>query len=171
LERPRTEVDGHFARAGHIADQVGHRQQRLRITYNYAWTALWWYDDPTLLNALYNIVEKLAVGSDQARDIELLQNLWQLLFGSVHRGVLTAAAAKLDQRKEILKAEYDRLISDATRPNTAMQARTGRVLMSLYEAMEAQDASAIDKSGATLGKLWQILVTSATIPLRNSRGL
>jgi len=50
LERPRHEVDGRFARAERIANEVGHRQQRLRIAYAKAWSAFWWYDDFNELN-------------------------------------------------------------------------------------------------------------------------
>lgn len=143
LERPRTEIDGYFARAGRIAEQVGHKQQRLRIAYNYAWTAHWWYDDFGLLNSIYDTVENLASGSNQAGDIELVQNLWQLFVGCIRRGVLTREACKLNQRKDALKVELDRLAAETNRPNNAHEARTMRLLFTLFEAMDVGDRAAI----------------------------
>ena len=153
LERPRTEVDGYFARADRIAEKVGHRQQRLRIAYNYAWTALWWYDDYDLLNALYDTVEKFAIESNQASDVELLQNLWQLLVASVRRQVLTSENAKLDQRKTVLKSKLDQLLAETNRPNNALQARTSRLLISINEALDAHDAELLKQAWIDLARV------------------
>ena len=145
LERPRAEVDGYFARAGRIAEEIGYRQQRLRIAYDFAWTSFFWYGDHTLLNSTYTVVESLTIGSDQAGDIELLQNLWQVLVASVWNGTLNRDEAKLDSRKQTLTQELDRLSADASRPNNALQAKTGRVLIDLYVAYEKHDPAALDE--------------------------
>ena len=134
LERPRAEVDGRFARAERLAERAGYRQQRLRIIYTKAWTAFWWYNDFDELNRLYDRVEELVIDSIQATELELLMNLWQLLNTTVQRGQLDTTSARLDERTATLKAELDRLASDATRPNNALQARTYRLLMDFHEA-------------------------------------
>ena len=45
LERPRSEVENRFKLADRLAQDVNYSQQRLRIAYNCAWTAYWWYED------------------------------------------------------------------------------------------------------------------------------
>jgi hypothetical protein len=134
LERPRVEVEGRLLRAEHVAKEVGHQQQLLRIAYNRAWTAYWWYDDFAELNRLYDRVEELAVGSPRVDDLERLSNLWTILWATVRAESLDAETAKLDTRTETLKAELSRLAADTARPNTSLQARTIMVLMDLQEA-------------------------------------
>ena len=58
LGLPRTEVDGRFVRAETIATNRGSRQQRLRIAYEVAWTAFWWFKDYDELCRGYEIVEQ-----------------------------------------------------------------------------------------------------------------
>jgi hypothetical protein len=144
LEKPRTEVEGYFSRADRIAAEIGNRPQRLRVAYNYAWTTIFWYNDHALLNSMYPIVESFAIESDQAGDVELPQNLWQVLTANVWRGVLTRDEAKLDSRREALATQLDRLSADSSRPNNALQARTSRLLLDLYVAMEKHDVIAFD---------------------------
>lgn len=138
LELPRVEVEGRFQRAERVAEKAGHQQQRLRVTYNRAWTAFWWYDDFAELNRLYDQIETLAVGSHQATDLELLTNAWGLINTAVNRGRLDAAAAKLDARTNTLKAELERLAGDDKRPNNALLARTRRLLVDLPAALDDQ---------------------------------
>lgn len=142
LELPRVEVDGRFARAERIADKVDHPQQRLRIAYNKAWTAFWWYDDFEELNRLYDRVEELAIGSHQATDLELLVNLWTVLNTTVRRGQLDPTGAKLEVRTESLKAALEQLIADKRRANNSLMARTDKALMDLQLA--ASNESSLD---------------------------
>src|SRR3954466_10162288 len=86
LERPRNEVESRFAQTDRLAQDLNYRQQRLRIAYNRAWTAFWWYEDYSLYNSLYDQVEQRAGNSDQAGDVKLLLNLWQLLGPTVATG-------------------------------------------------------------------------------------
>lgn len=152
LERPRVEIEGQLLRAERVAEEVGHQQQLLRIAYNRAWTAFWWYDDFAELHRLYDRVEELAVGSPRVDDIELLSNLWTVLQTTVKQGGLDAKTAKLDARTETLKAELSRLASDNARPNTSLQARTLIVFMNLQGAFGDEE-----KLGALLKELKEIL--------------
>lgn len=136
LERPRVEVDGRFSRAARVADNVGNRQQILRIAYAKTWTAFWWYDDFAKLNRLYDQVEGLILGSMQAADLELLANLWTVLYSSVMQGRLTAKEANLDTRTEKLKSELERIAAEKHRPNNALLAHTCRLLIDLSEAVD-----------------------------------
>lgn len=134
LELPRVDVEGRFKRAERIAEKVNHRQQKLRVSYNRAWTVYWWYEDFEEFNLLYNRVEELTVGSIQASDVELLSNIWQLLHTAVNRGAIGVEKAKLVERTKALKAELDRLARDTQRPNNAHQAKTILFLVELSES-------------------------------------
>ncbi|WP_316193011.1 hypothetical protein [Bradyrhizobium sp. SZCCHNRI1029] len=134
LEKTRIDVEGRFARARQLADKVGDRRQKLRVVYEHAWTEFWWYDDFNQLSTLFDTAEELASGSDEIDDIELLQNLWTVLFNTVSNGALTKAAAKLDARTVLLKAELERLASDQVRITSATRAKTQLLLTDLIEA-------------------------------------
>jgi hypothetical protein len=153
LEKPRTDVEGYFARAARLAEEVGHQQQRLRVAYNYAWTGLWWYNDDNLLNSTYSGVEALARGSAQASDLEMLQNLWQLLVARVRYGHVTAEISQLASRTQTLKGELDRLCAETHRPNNALQARTNRLLVALNDAIEVGDVAAVEKVWSDFGQV------------------
>ena len=135
LERSRVEVDGRFDRTERVAEQVNDRQQRLRIVYARAWTAIWWYDDFEELNRLYDQVETLASGSMQTTDIMDIANLWSVLHTTVGRGQLDPKSTKLNERTLKLKAELTRLAADKERPNNAGHAEIHLLLMDLHEVV------------------------------------
>ncbi|HEV3038803.1 MAG TPA: hypothetical protein VHA33_13590 [Candidatus Angelobacter sp.] len=136
LERPRTEVEGQFARAERIAKKVGHPQQRLRVAYEKGLTALWWYDDFQELSSAYSEVEELALVSTQAADLDRLGNLLTLLQHCVRAGHLQASTAQLEKRTEALKAALDRLAIDRTRPGNALSAKANGLLIDLSGAVD-----------------------------------
>lgn len=135
LEHARSEVEGRLHRASRIAAKVGDERQQLRIYYQTAWTVFWWYDDYEQFDSLYDEVEKAAEGGDQADDLELLANLWHLLYPTVLRGALDRTRSKVEQRTEKLKAELDRLAKNENRPTNALRARTTRLLVELSETV------------------------------------
>jgi hypothetical protein len=135
LELPRIEVEGRFLRAQRIAEKRNDRQQRLRIVYARAWTAFWWYDGFEELNQLYDEVESLAIDSKEATDLELLANVWTVLYTTVQERKLTAEIANIDARTDALKAQLHRVASDKQRPINALQARTSKILMDLQGAL------------------------------------
>jgi hypothetical protein len=156
LELPRLEVEGRLARAERVAEQVGHRQQLLRMAYNRAWTAFWWYDDFAELNRVYDRVEELASGSPQIDDLERLSNLWTVLWTTVRLGSLDSETAKLEARTGKLKSELNRLAAETHRRNTSLQART------LLNFMDMQDAYGdVERYSALLKKLKEILTEAA----------
>ncbi len=131
LELPRAEVEGRLLRAERIAERVGNQQQMLRVAYAKAWTAFWWYDDFEELSRLYDQVEKLAVGTEQADDLESLTNLWTIMNTAIARGKLDPVNTKFEARTCNLKTELRRLAENERRPNNALQARTSLALMDL----------------------------------------
>ena len=95
LEHPRNEVESRFGHGGPVwRKDLNYRQQRIRIAYNRAWTAYWWYEDYPAFSRLYDEVEQRVEGSVQAGEVELLFNLWQLLAPSVAAERISAQDAK-----------------------------------------------------------------------------
>jgi hypothetical protein len=133
LELPRIEVDGRFTRAERMADQYGTHQQQLQCAYDKAWTSFWWHDDFNIFDQIYNDVERLAIGSNQIEDIELLANLWQLLWTTVQRSQINSSDAKLDGRTKTLRIELQRLQGEHHRPSTVLQSRSINLLMDLSQ--------------------------------------
>jgi hypothetical protein len=108
--------------------------------YQRAWTAYWWNEDAAEFAALYGAVEKQAIGSQNAYDLELLSNLWYILHTVVRTGGLSEADGKLSERTATLTRELDRLTAEETRPSTSLQARTLRLVMRLLSSVEEVDA-------------------------------
>ena len=136
LELPRTNVDGCFERAIRLAKNYGTTQQLIRCAYEKAWTLYWWYEDFAAFRDAYFAVEKLAVGTTQARDLKLLATLWQILYMAVARGNINADATYLDERTHILKGELERLKQDTDRPSVSAQARANLLLVAFTESAE-----------------------------------
>ncbi len=135
LELPRVEVDGRFQRAQRIAEKIGYQQQKLRVTYNRAWTAYWWYEDYREFNALYDHVEELALGSIQASDLELLSNLWQLLHNALNSGALRADEGRFVERTKTIKSELDKVSKNSLRPNNALHAKSLSLFIDLSQTL------------------------------------
>jgi len=150
LERPQSEIEGRFLAAARIAEELGHPGQRLRIAYNRAWTAYWWFDDPAAMSEFYNTVAEIALGSDDAADLEQAFTLWQLLGPAVMRGAMTEDVARTIERGRTLAAALDRVASVTERPNNAAHAETFRLLMELAPLMQR-------KRLGELPKIWNAL--------------
>jgi hypothetical protein len=136
LERDRHEVDGRFLAALRIAEDVGNKRQILRIIYRQAWIACYVYDDINELSRLYNRVEELGLSSHHADDVELVNNLWNSLFGSLALGdVAINENPKLSERANALKKKLEELSNDDARPNNALHAQTMLCFHKLKEAL------------------------------------
>lgn len=122
LDMPRTDVDGRFQRAQRTAKDYGTPHQQLNAAYQWAWATYWWFEDYREFDRRYADVEKLAKGTLNAYELELLANLWFCLSAAVRFNQLTAEEAKLDQRYQTLSTELDRLTKETGRPSTSLQA-------------------------------------------------
>ena len=125
LERSPSEVEARFRQANRLAQELDHNQQRLRIAYNQAWSAFWWYEDYSEFGQFYDIVELRAEKSDQASDVDLLYNLWALLLPSADE----TQDAEFEFRSQRLDTMLATLADDPIRPNNALQAQTSLTLM------------------------------------------
>jgi hypothetical protein len=124
LERPRTEVDGLFQRAERAAHEYGNQHQELTVAYDKAWTAIFWYEDYALFNDLYGDAERYAGGTHNADELELLSNLWHVLYALVRTGKLDEAASNLNVRTDALLGELRRLGDEENWPSSALHARS-----------------------------------------------
>src|SRR5205807_125779 len=80
-----------------LARERGTKRQQLRCAYNRAWTQFWWYEDFRSFSQTYDDVEELAKGSGDTSDLELLQNLWQLLYPAAMSGQVPQTTAHVDE--------------------------------------------------------------------------
>lgn len=139
LDRPRAEVDGLFNRAQRLADKYGTLHQRLVSTYEYAWTAHWWYEDYKLFEEQYSAVENYVLGTHNPYHLELLNTIWTLLHSLVSSGVFTPVTARMESRTVTLQAELRRLSEDVNRPTAALQARALGLQMRLLTSASDLD--------------------------------
>lgn len=139
LELPRTDVDGKFSRAIRLADDGGTQRQQFTARYEALWTAFWWFDDVKVVVDGYDAFEALVIGSEHAKNLEMLCNLAQLLFNIVVHGHLSEEQAGLKARIDRLSSRLSELASDLSRPNNALEARTSLLTIEVNEAMRADD--------------------------------
>lgn len=123
LERPGFEVHGLFDRAVRIARDRKLRKHELFATYNWAWASCFWLDDLLRANTLYAEVERLALDSEDADDLERLSNLLPLLNAGVRIGQIMPDSADLAGRSERLKAALERISCNSGRPNNELHAK------------------------------------------------
>jgi hypothetical protein len=140
LELSRDRVDGLFARAERIAENVDSQQQRLRIAYQHAWTLCYWFDDFEAVNKRYDAIENLALASIHADDLERLTNIWTIIVTGLRVGAIKPEDAKIEERTRCLKAALSTLAGQATRPNNAAHARTLLCTMVFTERPDNTDA-------------------------------
>lgn len=131
LELSRLEVDGRFARAGRAAEEHGSPHQRLLCAYSEAWTSYWWHEDRRAFLRHYVELERLAGGTGNAYELELLHNAWNVLHTLVTRNEIDDSEVGLQMKTEFLSKELERLSGEEGRPSTALQARSMRHLMRL----------------------------------------
>lgn len=165
LERARNEVESRFVHAERLARSVDYRPQQLRIAYNRAWTAYWWYEDYSMFNQFYEEVEQHVEGSVQACEVQFLLRLWQLLTTSVFAGRLDPQDTKIDSRRQRLVEMLEAIASDPLRLNNALQARTGLVYIRITQSAQAQLSDQLDSCWADLAQIVHEAAPMGTYPI------
>lgn len=153
LDRPRFEIEGRFAMADRIARELGIPSQLLRVAYQRAWTAHWWFEDFNEFLTHYDEVERHAAGSAEADDQERLLNLNQLLITLERRNLVPADRSRATERRQVLVAHLKTLEADEARPNNALFARMLRTFVNLTDAMVAADLQALSAVWADLKEI------------------
>jgi hypothetical protein len=124
-----------------VAESVGDKRQILRVVYRQAWIACYVYDDINELSRLYNRVEELGLSSRHADDVELVNNLWNAVFGSIALGNAINDNPKLTERANALKKKLEELSNDDARPNNALHAQTMLCFHKLNKALRENPES------------------------------
>ncbi|MBN1470941.1 MAG: hypothetical protein JW925_04105 [Syntrophaceae bacterium] len=134
LGRPRMEVDGRFDRAERIARERDDNRQLVRILYQKAWTANWWFDDFGEIERIYKIVEPLVISSAWIWDLEKLVNLWQIrtTWRQFHKTLIEEKIWATHTSK--LRTALSRHASNSGKATSALWARTELALMDLTDA-------------------------------------
>lgn len=147
LDRPRVEIEGRFAMADRIARELAIPSQLLRVAYQRAWTAHWWFEDFNEFLTHYDEVERHATDSPDADDQERLLNLNQLLITIESRNLVPANRSRANERRQALVAHLQSLEADEARPNNALFARMLRTFVELTNSMYERDPQ-------SLGQVW-----------------
>jgi hypothetical protein len=150
LDRTRVEIEGRFAMADRIARELAIPSQLLRVAYQRAWTAHWWFEDFNEFLTHYDEVERHAAGSIEADDQERLLNLNQLLITAERRNLVPADRSRAAARRQALVAQLKALEADEARPNNALFARMLRTFINLTDAMYDGDSPALSAASADL---------------------
>jgi hypothetical protein len=138
LGRPRTEVDGRFARAERLAQKANSRRQLQRIWYQRAWTAVWWFDDYFEADRIYDQLAPAALAAEFVWEVEDLVNLW--LAACARRTAQDAASeAAWMTRTTELRAALQRHADDDSKVTNSLWARTQLLLMELTAAIHHTD--------------------------------
>lgn len=133
LDRPRHEVDATFERATRIAEEVGDPTQRLRVAYNRAWTAYWWFNDYKTFSTHYGVVEAIALATRDADHLDKLTTLYTILATCVRAKEISAEDSKIEARAAALRKELELIAADTRRPNAALAARTHLAFIEIHE--------------------------------------
>lgn len=136
LELPIVETNGRFNRAFNMAKLHGTNVQVKESLYQWAWTLYWWYDDIENYKKVFQDYMNIAVGSNNFFDIERLTNLWMNLY-VIFNGDLENEVFK--KSTDALIEEYNRLITDSERYNTALEARANFTFVKLFLGYDAEE--------------------------------
>ena len=167
LEYPALEVNGGFDRALRIASEKTLRHLELAVAYNWAWTSHFWYDDHTRTAELYDDVEHPAIASDDADELERLNNLLPLIRVSVHTGSLHPEKGKLEERTKALKTALSRLAAQTSRPNNALHAEAMLLMTKMSERSMVDRSRSLDDICTKFTEVIRRADGLGTFPLRS----
>ena len=141
LERPRVEVIGRFQRASALAARFGSPNQQLRIAYQQAWTAFWWYEDYEEFLAKFEEVIPLASRSSFSEDLGQAVNLWFLLHGACLNARLDPIVAKSENKRTLLYEALQEVQTDRERPSHALWADAQKTFLDLVHKQGDESAT------------------------------
>lgn len=132
LGKPRYEIDGFFFKAKNLATKYGYRGQIIRCCYQHAWTSLWWFDDLNALDNIYGEMENYLHGTEDAEECELFFNLLLPLFScSIETGTIDYIT-NLEQRRDKIRDQAERLSKKTDRLTNALSALTILYELDIY---------------------------------------
>ena len=135
LEEPRSTVEGLFKRAIRVSKEHGTSDQHFTALYQEAWTTFFWFEDIEAFLKLYDVVEELAINSNNIYSTERLNNLWNLL----STAALTSTIIPQDLLKEKNKKLKEKLYSfknNEANSSASVQAESMLCFLNLMEQKE-----------------------------------
>jgi len=171
LDRPRAEIEGRFSMAERIARELAIPNQLLRIAYQRAWTAHWWFEDFSEFLSHYTEVEQHAKNSTEAGDQERLLNLNQLLITLERRNLVPAGRSCAGDRRQALVLHLMALEADEARPNNALYARMLRTFVSLTDAVAASHSQDFPAIWADLKEIAEASRALGQFPFESLSGM
>lgn len=137
LELPKDEVIGKFDRALRLGKKVDNERQWSKIYYQFAWTALNWYDDYSLFFENYREFKKLIHENSGIDDLENLFTLYTLTrnVGSSGHFDLKNAGIELDEERKFLMEMLGLATNDDSRPARVLSARSLIASEELFNAL------------------------------------
>lgn len=120
LEYPMHQIDGLIRRSIRISKESGGIIDHANAVCDAAWTIYWWYEDDQLYYNLYKEFEELVLKSKNVNLFINLTTLWINLFSLSQE----TKAFSIDVHTQVLKDEYSYYISNPSRPNTAIEAKS-----------------------------------------------
>lgn len=158
LEQSRDEIDGRYERSKRLARQCGTPAQQIISLYQHALTTYHWSEDFEAFGKMYDEFEELTKDSKNAAHLELLNNLWSLLFTLVRLKVGPYGDEHLGKRTITLAQALERVSKIAEMPNSALQARAMMLIQNIMVTLPSVPADVfaalqdvVRKSGELIG--------------------
>ena len=127
LEFPFNQMQGLLDRYERLTNEYGSKLEIAECIYDTAWTIYWWYQKDDLFYSLYLKYEAITMGENNVYLFSNLITLWINLFS-----ISSSAQLDIDKHSHLLKQKYQELISDPSKPNTALEAKASYQLMRLF---------------------------------------
>ena len=134
LENPRAEVESLFSRSVEIARKSGNTKCLLSSLYYYAWTEVWWYDNPENAIDAYVELEPLIEDLFDADDFEKLHNLLTLIGGAAKFQKIDIDVYDFSSRFKVLEDRLKEFGREEARPNNALFAEVTLCLIRISNA-------------------------------------
>ncbi len=128
LEFSKQQIINLIERNNRIAKEHGTAVDIADSIYDAAWTIYWWYTDIQLYYGYYKEYEGIALKDNNVNFFKNLVTLWTNLYSLSLEG----EDIPIGDHTTHLKEKYNQLISDPSKPNTAIEARAAYQLMRFF---------------------------------------
>lgn len=157
MEQAVHETQGLFDRARRVADRFGTGQQKIDAHYQYAWAALFWFEDYSLFVEQLIEVFKYITDSGQSTQWGDFVTLLSVYKGAQKQS-LFVPVPKVETILEQTKHRLDQISADDTRPSNALMAMAYNEFLSLHDIENREDATPIFEKILSICKDGSILV-------------
>jgi hypothetical protein len=157
LERPRADIDGRFLRARELAERLKSSARILRINYQWAWTAFFWYEDFARFVTLARESFDIALRSENSFELELATTLLGLARTAIAQSNINAREFDFDDHASRLLDALDKVGANEDHPSNALHAQTLAIQTRLLlapddaEPLLAQMLGVIEKAQFMIG--------------------